>query len=1298
MPINRFSVLEIEEADQSVLSTPFVPYTFTEEASPKERGRREPVLNSSSKNTKKIKNTPSATEPKHNIFSITTIGPKCFKVVRGSGSRRQLDVPMIVTNPETGISHDVKGLLDTGCTGSCIHRDLVRRAGLTMTPFAQPVAVYNADGTTNIGGSITHYVLVDIQIGDHLERLQLLVTDLGKSDLFLGHEWIEHHNPSIDWQKKLIEFSRCPSTCQHAFVPGEKLFMLNIPSYIRSRSVRIARASVAMDIAIEQNKKRETKGFEDTVPAHYRDFRDVFDEATFSTLPEHRPWDHAIELLPDAKPYCGKIYPMTLSEQEALDAFLEENLRTGRIRPSKSPWGAPFFFVKKKDGKLRPVQDYRKLNDMTKKNKYPLPLMSELIDRLKKAKHFTKLDIRWGYNNIRMKEGDEELAAFITNRGLYEPLVMFFGLTNSPSTFQMMMDAVFRNLVLSGKVVIYLDDIIIFTETLEEHRKVVREVLAVLRKHRLTCKPEKCEFETQETEYLGFIISPGKVRMDPAKVAGVTEWPIPTCKKELQAFLGFANFYRRFIKDFAKIATPLNRLTGLVDWKWGSEEQEAFEGIKHTITSSPVLAIPNDDDPFKVECDASKFAIGAELSQKQDGVWKPVAFLSKSLSPAERNYEIYDREMLAVMTALGEWRHFLVGARQQFEIHTDHKNLEYFRKPQRLNHRQARWVLELANYDFKLIHKPGKSMTKPDALSRRPDHTGDDSHNDDVVMLKPHLFAAISVDGATRIREDCVKLLDFMDRAVMDSLGSDGLFSQTEDGLIYRRGKLVVPNNFALRGRIISSHHDSVAAGHPGAAKTQDLITRSYWWPSIRKDVRKYVKGCHVCQTTKIDRQKRAAPLNPNPVPDRNWQYISVDMITHLPPALGHNAILVIVDMKSKDYIAIPCTDELSSEGWANLLFTHVITMHGLPEKIWSDRGSIFVSSFIRDLYRKLGIKGNPSTAYHPQTDGQTERMNQEIETYLRIFTNHRQDDWPNWLPLAAFAYRNRVHSATGYSPFFMTHGHHPHTGVEVKSSVPNESAEQFASRMKAIQQRASEALVKAKDAMKRKYDQHKRESRNYQIGDWVYIDATHLRTDRPTKKFEDKRYGPFQIEKRVGAAAYQLKLPRKWKAIHPVFNEVQLSPANAPAFPNQKRPAVVVPELLDKEKEPEEILDSKVVRGGLQYLVKWQSLPRSENTWEKRASLLPTYKPLIDMFHRNNPTAARVPTILIPPISQQARSLRNEYGDTYNADSWDYWDRVWTSWKENPTPVQRYLAYYTSRGLDAREGGNVTNHARKSA
>ncbi|KAJ3007050.1 hypothetical protein NUW54_g3696 [Trametes sanguinea] len=1269
---NRFSVLVEEVADESVLSRPVFISTSTEEASrTHERGRREPVLNSSSKNTKKSEKPLSAPEPKHhNAFSITTVGPRYFKVVRGTGSRRQLDVPMIITNPENGQSMDVKGLLDTGCTGSCIHRDLVRRAGLTAHPFDREVEVYNADGSPNIGGSITHYVLLDVQIGNHREKLQLLVTDLGKADIFLGHEWIEHHNPSIDWQKKLIEFNRCPKECQHVIEEGEQLFMLNVPSFLQSRAVQIrARSSVAMDIAIEQNKSRIAKSFEDIVPEHYRDFRDVFDEATFSTLPEHRPWDHAIELLPDAKPYCGKIYPMSLDEQKALDDFLEENLRT--------------------DGKLRPVQDYRKLNEMTKKNKYPLPLMTELIDRLKGAKYYTKLDIRWGYNNVRMKEGDEEKAAFITNRGLYEPLVMFFGLTNSPTTFQMMMNDLFRALVLAGKVVVYLDDIIIFTNDLEEHRKIVRQVLQILRENHLSCKPEKCEFETQQTEYLGHIISPGKVQMDPGKVAGVTDWPVPCCKRDLQAFLGFANFYRRFIKDFAKIATPLNRLTGLAEWTWGQDEQTAFEGIKRAITSAPVLAIPNDDDPFKVECDASKFAVGAELSQKQGGIWKPIAFLSKSLSPAERNYEIYDRELLAIMTALDEWRHFLKGARHTFEIHTDHKNLEYFRKPQRLNHRQARWVVELQDFDFVLLHKPGKSMTKPDALSRRPDHTGSDDQNEDVIMLKPEWFRITAIDGTDAIVKECLKHIDLLDRAVLEQLGTNGDFEQTEDGLVYRRGKLVVPNDSSLRGRVIAAHHDSVLAGHPGATNTQNLISRSYWWPSLRQDVRKYVKGCHICQTTKIDRRKRAAPLHPNPVPDRNWQYISVDMITHLPPAHGYNAILVIVDMKSKDYIAIPCTDSLTSEGFVNLLIKHVVSLHGLPEKIWSDRGSLFVSTFTRDLYRKLGIKGNPSTAYHPQTDGQTERMNQEIETYLRIFINHRQDDWPDWLPLAAFAYRNRVHSATKQTPFFMTHGHHPYTGVETHKPLKNETAEQFAKRMKTISQQASAALSIAKEAMKRKYDRHRREPQDYRPGDLVYVDSFHIRTDRPSKKLEDKRYGPFQILEKIGASAYRLKLPRKWKAIHNVFNEVQLLPAHPPEFPNQPRPEVAIPDILDSTKEPEEILDSKVVRGGLQYLVKWKGLPRSENTWEKRTDLVRSHKSLLDTFHRENPTAPRMPTIVVPPRADNRAILRAPNWEWYSTDSWKHWDSQYGKWK-----LRQFFGRlrYASRGLDAREGGNVTN------
>lgn len=1130
---------------------------------------------------------------------------------------------------------DAEALLDTGSTGSCMHRDFVRRHRLETHMFDVPIEVYNADGTVNSGGRITHYVDLLIQIGDHRERMSFLVTDLGKSDIFLGYEWVTHHNPKIDWRAKHIEFARCPDSCERVLDEGERLFALQVGAYCAARSEHIRATQLrakATDIAIEQNRRRETPRFEEAVPPAYHDFAEVFAEETFAELPERRPYDHAIELLPGAQPYCGKVYPMTLDQQRALDEFLEENLRTGRIRPSKSPWGAPFFFVKKKDGSLRPVQDYRKLNAVTKKNKYPLPLISELLDKLKGAKYYTKMDIRWGYNNVRMREGDEEKAAFLTNRGLFEPLVMFFGLSNSPATFQMMMNDVFRDLILRGKVIVYLDDILIFTESIEEHREIVRQVLDILRQNKLTCKLEKCEFETLETEYLGHIISQGVVKMDPAKVAGVVEWPVPTCKKELQSFLGFANFYRRFIAGFAKVAAPLHRLTGSAEWTWGPDQEEAFARLKSTITAAPVLAIPNDNDQFRVQCDASNYAVGAELSQRQHGKWRTIAYLSKALSPAERNYEIYDREMLAVMTALNEWRHFLMGARQTFEIHSDHKNLEYFRQPQKLNARQARWVVTLQDYDFTLTHKPGAAMGRADALSRRADHAGGTEVSDKTILLKTEWFRA-QIDGTDLLLAGIREHGHELDNSVRSRLAAKDPEYWTVDGLTYRRGRIVVPANKALRGRLIMAHHDSVAAGHPGRAKTQELIYRSYWWPSIKRDVQTYVRTCPTCQRTKIDHLPRAAPLNPNPVPDYNWQYISVDMITHLPNAQGQNAVLMMVDMKSKDFIPVATTDELNSEGWANLLIRHVVSVHGIPERIYSDRGSIFISNLIRDLYRKLGIRGNPSTAYHPQTDGQTERMNQELENYLRIFTSYRQEDWPDWLPMAAFSYRIREHSATGYSPFYMTHGREPYTGVETRKEVKTEAAEQFASRMKQIQEEAGAALTIAKDVMKRNYDRHKRAARVYEEGAWVYLDAYNITTDRPSKKLDDKRYGPFQIERKVGAGAYRLKLPKTWRSIHPVFNEALLWPAHEPEFPNQvsDRP---IPNLTTSAEEPEEILDSRVKRGRLTYLVRWKGKPLYEATWEHRSDLLKSCKNLLDAFHAENPQAPRMPTIRIPQRS----------------------------------------------------------------
>jgi hypothetical protein len=326
---------------------------------------------------------------------------------------------------------------------------------------------------------------------------------------------------------------------------------------------------------------------------------------------------------------------------------------------------SPVFFIKKKDSSLWLVQDYRMLNEMTVKNQYPLPLILELVNQLQGAKHFTKLDVRWGFNNIWIEDGDEWKVAFRTNQGLFKLLVMFFRLSNSPTTFQTMMNNIFSDMISEGVVVVYLDDILIFTKDLDEHHWITQRVLGRLAEHELYLWPEKCKFEKTRIEYLGLIISKNRVEMDLVKVVGVTEWPEPTSKWEVQSFLGFVNFYCRFVKDFSHHARPLFDLTCKEQkWKWDSPEASAFRKLKELVTSAPVLITLAGDQPFCIEADSSDFATGAVLSQlsAEDGKWHPVAFLSKSLSETERNYEIHDKEMLEIIRALDEWQHFLEGA------------------------------------------------------------------------------------------------------------------------------------------------------------------------------------------------------------------------------------------------------------------------------------------------------------------------------------------------------------------------------------------------------------------------------------------------------------------------------------------------------------------------------------------------------------------------------------------------------------------------------------------------------------
>jgi hypothetical protein len=364
----------------------------------------------------------------------------------------------------------------------------------------------------------------------------------------------------------------------------DRVFMTMVHPVNPHHFVR-ASSTVSGCLAEAFAKNSKPKSFEDTVPTSLHTYADVFSETAFNSLPERRKWDHAIELEREPSPGFRKVYPMTVTEQTEMDAFLEEALATGHIRQSKSPLGAPVFFIKKKDRKLHFIQDYRALNAITRKNRYPLPLIDDLIHQLKDARYFTKLDVRWGYNNVRICEGDEWKAAFRMNRGLFEPLVMYFGLTNSPATFQTMMNEIFQDLITEGIVSVYLDDILIFTNSLEEHRWVTRLVLNHMREHKLYLRLEKCEFEKTKIEYLSVIISHNKVEMDPVKIAGVADWPMPSNKKEVQSFIGFVNFYRHFIPGFSHHARALFDLTMKDIRFWGLPQEDSFMKLKELVTS-----------------------------------------------------------------------------------------------------------------------------------------------------------------------------------------------------------------------------------------------------------------------------------------------------------------------------------------------------------------------------------------------------------------------------------------------------------------------------------------------------------------------------------------------------------------------------------------------------------------------------------------------------------------------------------------------------------------------------------------
>ena len=582
-----------------------------------------------------------------------------------------------------------------------------------------------------------------------------------------------------------------------------------------------------------------------------------------------------------------------------------------------------------------------------------------------------------------------------------------------------------------------------------------------------------------------------------------------------------------------------------------------------------------------------------------------MAYISKLLNEAERNYEIHDKEMLAIIWCLEAWRHFLEGAKDWFEIWTDYKNLEYFMKAQKLNRRQARWSLYLSRFDFALKHVAGKSMGRADNLSRRVDWAeGVERDNENQVMLKEEWLEVRAMERliegpeeeiVKRIKEardkdeEVIKVVEEIKKAGVKMLRDEEW--QIEEGLVLKEGRVYVPKDEKLRVEIIRLHHDTLIAGHGGQWKTVELVTRNYWWPGIMKEVKRYVEGCDQCQRMKNRAEMPAGKLRPNQVSEKPWQHISVDFITKLPMSKGHDSILVLCDRFSKMSHFVATTEKIMAEGLARLFRDNVWKLHGLLESVISDRGLQFAAGLTKELNKMLGIETKLSTAYHPETDGQTERMNQELEQYLRMYVNHKQNNWAEWLATAEFAFNNKVHTATKTSLFQVNYGREPRMGFDIRKKGKNEKTEEFVREMKERHEEARATLVKLQEEMKRQADRNRKGAEEYKVGDKVLIstkDFSKKLMKRAIKKLTEKFIRPYVVRKIVLENAVELELPVLLR-VHPVVNVRRLVKYREQVEGQKKIPPPPVEVEGKKEYEVEEILDRQERRGKTRYLVKWK-------------------------------------------------------------------------------------------------------------
>ena len=1061
------------------------------------------------------------------------------------------------------------------------------------------------------GGQARVYRDCPIKIQEYEFLGDLIELSFREFDVILGMDWLSRHRAIVDCRMKRVTL-RTQDDSEVIFIGERPNHLSNVISAAVARKMVRKGCEAYLAYVIDTVKARPSVSDIPTVS----DFPVVFPEELLG-LPPQREIEFAIDVVPGATPASVTPYRMAPLELKELKLQLQELLDKGFIRPSVSPWGAPVLFVKKKDGTLRLCVDYRQLNKLTVKNKYPLPRIDDLFDQLKGASIFSKIDLRSGYHQLKIKDADVHKTAFRTRYGHYEFLVMPFGLTNAPAAFMDLMNRVFRPYV-DQFVVVFIDDILVYSKDRESHDTHLRVVLEILRKEQLYAKLSKCEFWLTEVSFLGHIVSKEGIRVDPKKIEVVVEWKPPRNVTEVRSFLGLAGYYRRFVKGFSMIAAPMTRLLQKnVKYEWSEKCQGSFEKLKAFLTEAPGLTQPTCGKEYVIYSDASLNGLGCVLMQEG----KVVAYASRQLKPHEKNYPTHDLELAAIVFALKIWRHYLYG--EKCFIYTDHKSLKYLPSQRELNLRQRRWMELIKDYDCVIDYHPGKANVVADALSRKTVQTlralnanlslSDDGTVVAELVARPNLL--------NRVLEAQKK--DEKISAIIDQIrdGKETEFTVNENGVLCYKARVCVPDDDELRKAILEEAHSGSFAIHPGSTKMYQDLKMSFWWSGMKRDVSEFVTKCLVCQRVKAEHQVPSGLLQPIRIPEWKWDRITMDFVVGLPlTGRKHDSVWVVVDRLTKSAHFLPVRTDYSLDKLAELYIKEIVRLHGIPISIISDRDPRFTSRFWGKLQEAMGTRLNFSTAFHPQTDGQSERVIQILEDMLRSCAIDYEGSWDRHIPLVEFVYNNSFQSSIGMVPYEALYGRKCRTPLcwtelSERKVIGPDLIRETEEKVKMI----IEKLKVATDRQK-SYTDMKRKDIRYEVGEKVFLKVSPWKKVMrfgKKGKLSPRFIGPYEVIEKVGPVAYRLALPSDLEKIHNVFHVSMLRRYRSDPTHIVSSETIELRPDLTYEEEPVEILahEVKELRNKKILLVKvlWRNHKTEEATWESEETMRQQYPQLFN-------------------------------------------------------------------------------------